>query len=91
MERTLTAEATAAAPSASDPETVLALLDSGRCVQWNARLQNSDELGRPTEVRPDLAASVRELTALFGVQETVNDSLPTGGLPMIDDAGLGMS
>ncbi|MXM62173.1 hypothetical protein GR925_01575 [Streptomyces sp. HUCO-GS316] len=75
--RHLTAEATAAALAADDPDSALALLDSGRCVQWNARLQSADELARLGEVRPDLAASVQRLTALFAAQDTTDDLLLT--------------
>ncbi|WP_157880917.1 hypothetical protein [Streptomyces griseoruber] len=86
--RHLTAEATAAAVAADDPESALALLDSGRCVQWNARLQSADELVRLAEVRPDLAASVQRLTALFAAQDTTDSMLPTVDPSEPDDASL---
>lgn len=73
----LTADATAAALDADDPESALALLDSGRCVQWNARLQSADELARLTEAHPDLATSVRRLIALLSAQDTLEGLLPT--------------
>ncbi|MFD9193627.1 hypothetical protein ACFWCA_36165 [Streptomyces phaeochromogenes] len=73
----LTADATAAALDADDPESALALLDSGRCVQWNARLQSADELARLAETHPDLAASVRRLMALLSAQDTLDGLLPT--------------
>ncbi|MFF5044677.1 hypothetical protein [Streptomyces nigra] len=73
----LTADATAAALDADDPESALALLDSGRCVQWNTRLQNADELARLAETHPDLAASVRRLIALISAQDTLEGLLPT--------------
>uniref|UniRef100_A0AAU2A256 Tetratricopeptide repeat protein n=1 Tax=Streptomyces sp. NBC_00093 TaxID=2975649 RepID=A0AAU2A256_9ACTN len=86
--RNLTAEATEAALAADDPDSALALLDSGRCVQWNARLQSADELARLAEVRPDLAASVQRLTALFAAQDTTDGLLPTVDLPEPDDTSL---
>ncbi|MEJ8639830.1 hypothetical protein [Streptomyces sp. MS2.AVA.5] len=88
--RHLTAEATAAALAADDPESALALLDSGRCVQWSARLQGADELDRLAGVRPDLAAAVRRLTALFAAQETTDGMLPMVDPPVPGDAGLRM-
>lgn len=71
-------------PSVSDPTTwrPLALFDSGRRVQWNARLQSA-ELARRAEVRPDLAASAQRLTALFAAQDTTDGLLPTVDLPVL--------